>query len=98
MAEEYQELPIADIILADRFRKPYTKMTMGELRELYRALKVISVAGRKHNQFFMLFNKANIREAAKEIKQSIESNVGEPYAKDKRPGSKTTLEKDSEHS
>ena len=93
MAEEYQELPIADIILADRFRKPYTKMTMGELRELYRALKVISVAGRKHNQFFMLFNKANIREAAKEIKQSIESNVGEPYAKDKRPGSKTTLEK-----
>jgi hypothetical protein len=93
MKEEYQELPISDTIMADQFRKPYAKMSMGELRELYRALKVIAVAGRKYNNFLSLMDKADIREAGKKIKESITACVGEPYAKDKEIGNKTDLQR-----
>lgn|GEM_PF-5642402 len=93
MKEEYHELPLSNGMLAEAYRKPYEQMTLGEMRDLYQALRSLVQMGRKYNTFLSLFAGADIKNAGVETRASIEDNVGNPRLHEKYIGSGKGKEK-----
>jgi hypothetical protein len=83
MKDDYDELPIPDFIRSGA-RRPAHEMTMGELRDLYAALRMLGAAGSRWGKFLTLFDRADVNEKGREARASIEAEVGTPraYAKE----------------
>jgi hypothetical protein len=85
--EEYVSLSLPESILAGGER-PYREIPLSELRDMRIAMEAVAGVGKKHDRFLSGFDKLSMREAAKEIRESIEGNVGGKYAEKFQIGAK----------
>ena len=89
--DDYHAITLPDSIFNQNPRK-IDSMSVGEFRDLRDTIKLISEIGRKHERFLTAFIQADMKTAAKELRQSIEEKVGTPYAEDRKLGSKYSSE------
>jgi hypothetical protein len=83
MTNEYHDIPISDDILSGT-SKPLNELTLGELKDVYNAIKTIATLGNKWTRFYSDFLKAELNAVGKEIADSIVKNVGEKKADTER--------------
>lgn len=79
--ENYHALQPADSVFSLQTTDPKT-LNIEELREFREAVEMLVVGGRKHDRFLSEFIKIDAKQAAMEIRASIEKNVGKPRAGD----------------
>lgn len=84
--ENYYSFGVDDAVMA-LGNKQYKDLSLKELRAVTFAVKSIAEIGKKYNRFLGEFGTIEVRQAAAEIRKSIETNIGSPYADSKKIGS-----------
>jgi len=86
MQNEYHPVPIPESILFEA-PKNHNFITLDMYKDLYGAVSILSKMGKRYEHLSNAFNRMSIKEAAKEIMETILNEVGDKYAKDMLPGS-----------
>jgi len=83
--DNYHAIQIAPSVL-QAVKVERAEMTIGELRDFREAVQIVVESGRKNDRFLNEFIKIDAKQAAKELRTSIEGKVGTPHADDFKIG------------
>lgn len=88
--DSYVGLQLPESVISGVGADDYRDLKMADLRDLTSSVKAITEIGKKYDRFLDDFIKIGMKEAAAALRQSIEENVGDRYAENRRLGEKYT--------
>jgi hypothetical protein len=90
--DDFYAMKLPDSII-DLKANDYRDLTMAQIRDLKFAIKTIAGVGRGFDKWTSLFDKADMKASAAQLRKYIEAEIGAPWAKQLGPGSsnKTAL-------
>jgi hypothetical protein len=89
--ENYYTLSLPETLLGSG-EKPFSSVTMGELKDIKQAVDAIGKIGRQYERFLSDFIKGDIKEAAKKASISISLEIGQKYKEQLAAGHKHSSE------
>lgn len=81
-------LQLPESIISGPDVSDYRDMKMADLRDLNDAVKTVTQIGKRHDRWLSNLDYIHMKDAAANFKSSVLENIGQPYAEDRKLGSR----------